>query len=591
MRWLGILLLSTLVLAYKVAVIGESNIASVLAINPRVELVGFKVSNVFNKPYVPLSMVNYVYKLKPDLIVAPYSLKGKIKGNVIYVDFSNWKNYVESVTKLAKALGNEERGKEIIKFMERIREEVESRVWDVGERVKVWSDVEGWKSLVKTLYAKTSNVTQADVILTINGTYANSPALKHFRIYFLWKGFGNNILTPILYEAFAKAIYPARMIDVDVNATLNEFLRFLHMKADYAIKRIKIERHWVTVEDVLGRKVRVLVPAKKVVLLYGLEDWVAVGGEDALTKLVGMNSWRYKKWRPDWWVAWTEHFPWLKDLPDVGQPGWSFNLEKVIELKPDVVITAPWMYNQMVESGDLERLKAAGIPVVVIDFVPHTANVKEHLKAVRRSLEVLGVISGYEDRAERLYKFYLSQFDKVIERVRYVKERPKVLIFTTWSPWKVYGAKGHVSTWVEMAKGDNVAARIIKGSSGYVNPEFVLQVNPDVIIFMCNNNFPNGVKVVIGYTVNNPEPAIKALKELIDRPGWQYLKAVREGRVYLMHLGLAHGHVFQFVALQYIAKWLHPSLFKDLRPLDNLKEFYQEFMPYPLRGVWAVGLG
>jgi iron complex transport system substrate-binding protein len=58
----------------------------------------------------------------------------------------------------------------------------------------------------------------------------------------------------------------------------------------------------------------------------------------------------------------------------------------------------------------------------------------------------------------------------------------------------------------------------------------------------------------------------------------------------MMHLGLAHGHVFQFVALEYFAKWLHPEIFRNTNPINDLKEFYEIFMPYPLRGVWVVNL-
>lgn len=350
------------------------------------------------------------------------------------------------------------------------------------------------------------------------------------------------------------------------------------------------ERRFVEIVDVLGRRVRVQVPVQRVVLLYGLEDWVAVGGEEALRKIVAMNSWRYKKWRPDWWQAWIEHYPWLEEVPDTGQPGRNFNVEIVVRLKPDVVIATPWMYKSMVESGDAKRLEEAGIPVVVIDFVPKTTNLTEHLAVVRKSIMILGKLLGCEDRAEKLYRFYEKQVLLVVDRVKEVSERPKVLVLTTWSRWRAYGEKSMYHVWIVFAGGVNVGAKAIKGASGDINPEFILEEDPDVIVFACNNNFPEGQKVVIGYTVDDVKPAKEALKELIDRPGWDKLKAVVSGRVYLIHHGLSHGHIFQFACLQYFAKWLHPELFKDLDPFEALAEFYREFMPYPLKGVWGVGL-
>ena len=51
-----------------------------------------------------------------------------------------------------------------------------------------------------------------------------------------------------------------------------------------------------------------------------------------------------------------------------------------------------------------------------------------------------------------------------------------------------------------------------------------MKENPDVIVFTCNNSFPSGQKVAIGYTVDNATIAKEALKELIDRPGWESIR-------------------------------------------------------------------
>ena len=117
-----------------------------------------------------------------------------------------------------------------------------------------------------------------------------------------------------------------------------------------------------------------------------------------------------------------------------------------------------------------------------------------------------------------------------------------------------------------------------------------MKENPDVIVFTCNNSFPSGQKVAIGYTVDNATIAKEALKELIDRPSWESIDAVKEKRVYIIYHGLSHGHIFEFVCLQYIAKWLHPELFKDLNPEESLRTFYDNFIPLPYHGVWATEL-
>ncbi len=351
----------------------------------------------------------------------------------------------------------------------------------------------------------------------------------------------------------------------------------------------KPEEKTITVTDVLGRTVHIKTPVKKIVLLYGLEDYAAIGGKDALKKLVGINAWRYKMYRPDWWQAWKTYYPWIAKLPDVGQPGKTFQVEEVIKLKPDVVIADRSMYKYMTE--DIKRLQDAGIPVVFTDYFPHTNNVTKLFEEVNKSAMILGKILNSEARAKEVVKFFEEHVNYVVNKAKNVKYKPKAIVFATWSTWTAYGKKGMYNFWIDLAGGQNIAAKVISGFSGDVNPEFVLKMNPDVIIFTCNNNFPSGQKVVIGYTVNNSTLAKEALKELIKRPGWNELNAVKNGRVYIIHHGLSHGHLFEFVCLEYVAKWLHPELFKNLNPAKDLQTFYNKFMPMPLHGVWAASLG
>ncbi len=583
MRW-GLVLLTLAItsLAIKVAAIG-CNLAVSAAIvgGSHVKLVGTQTCRPYN---IKAISINDIGKIKADVILAPENLRNKIEAqNVIYLNFTTIDKYKESIEKLASIFNTKSRAASVLKDA---LAQWRLRLDDLSGFPKAWSDVTDWKIIVKELGGIPTSKSDAEVVVTSKYVPITTET------YYIWKYAPNSVLEPFVYQAFAKALWPAREIALNPDANANSFLRkYLAYSTNIQFfKKVEVKRHWVTIKDVLGREVKVLVPVKRAAVLYGLEDWVAVGGEDALTKVVALNAWRYKKWRPDWWVAWTEHYPWLERVPDVGQPGWSFNLEALLRAKPEVVITTPWMFRHMVESGALQVLRAAKIPVVVIDFVPKTTNVKEHLDIVKTSLYDIGILTGHLKRTKALYEFYESMFFKVLKNLNNVTKRPKVIVFTTWSTWKVYGAKGHVSIWVDLAKGDNIAAKVIKGASGYINPEYVLEQNPDVIVFVCNNNFPFGQKVVIGYTVNNPKPAVEMLEKLIERPGWDDLKAVKDKRVYMMHLGLAHGHVFQFVALEYFAKWLHPEIFKNLNPINDLKKFYEIFMPYPLRGVWVVSL-
>ena len=47
---------------------------------------------------------------------------------------------------------------------------------------------------------------------------------------------------------------------------------------------------------------------------------------------------------------------------------------------------------------------------------------------------------------------------------------------------------------------------------------------------------------------------------------------------------------YQFVAIQEIAKWLHPELFKDLDPEATFKELHERFLPLDYKPGYFVSL-
>ncbi len=568
---------------------------------------------------------------------------------VVFIDYYepfNITTHSKSTIILGTLLGEEERAEELVEYYRSQVEEVLKTLEDVESRPKVLLLGKGWTTYGKEHYrgkmiefaggeniaAKVLEMSgeispefvleeNPDVVIFIGkkgwnvdlgygidrekaeemlGELINRPgwdnlnAVKNGRVYAVHIYFVHgHIYDFVALQYFAKWLHPELFSNLDPEKSWKEFHeRFLTVEYSgtwaISLESPKAERV-VRVTDLAGRTVEVKVPVNRVVLLYGLEDYAAVGGEEALSKIVGLNSWRYKKYRPDWWQGWVENYPRLAELPDVGQPGKTFEVEQVLKLRPDVVIADRSMLKYMDE--DLKRIEKAGIPVVFTDYFPHSSNVTELFEEVNRSTMLLGTLLGKEERAKELVQFFREEVSSVVERAENVDNRPKAIVFATWSEWRAYGEEGMYNHWIEMAGGRNIAAEAVSGASGDVNPEFVIEQNPDVIVFTCNNNFPSGQRVAIGYTVDSDAEAKAALMELVSRPGWENLNAVKSGRVYLVHHGLSHGHIFEFVCLQYIAKWLHPELFSDLNPEESMKEFYERFMPLPYRGVWAAGIG
>ena len=49
-------------------------------------------------------------------------------------------------------------------------------------------------------------------------------------------------------------------------------------------------------------------------------------------------------------------------------------------------------------------------------------------------------------------------------------------------------------------------------------------------------------------------------------------------------------HIFDFAGTQFLAKQIYPELFEDINPEENLRDFFDKYMPVELDGVWTISL-
>ena len=101
----------------------------------------------------------------------------------------------------------------------------------------------------------------------------------------------------------------------------------------------------VEIEDVMGRKVSLSLPASRIVLGFYPEDYLAVAGEGGADRLVGMSRGWFVKSRPAIWSLYVASLPQLAKVPDLGNvQDQSFSIEKTLAVKPDLLILAKWQY-------------------------------------------------------------------------------------------------------------------------------------------------------------------------------------------------------------------------------------------------------
>jgi iron complex transport system substrate-binding protein len=142
---------------------------------------------------------------------------------------------------------------------------------------------------------------------------------------------------------------------------------------------------------------------------------------------------------------------------------------------------------------------------------------------------------------------------------------------------------------VEVAGGQNMAAKIIPGTFGVVNPEQIIAANPDHVIVTGSNwelYVPGGAWVGVGSGADKAKARTK-LAGLMKRPAYTGVKAVKDSKVHAIWHQF-YNSPYQFIAIQAMAKWLHPELFKDVDPDATMKTLYERFLPVPYKtGYWV----
>ena len=345
----------------------------------------------------------------------------------------------------------------------------------------------------------------------------------------------------------------------------------------------------IEITDVTGRTVTLKKPAERVVL-----QWSGAGGpfftisalmgKDTPKVIAGMDT-SLQDYRADMWKHFTAEMPELATIPVVGTIGdKTFNVEQVISLNPDVIFI-PVDLKEQYESDAKLKLDAAGVQTIYIDY--HAEKLESHQK----SIEAIGKALGKEERAAEISKFYTDRVTRVLDRVSKInKPKPTVYIEVGMNGPEEFGNSfssnyswGALAT---MAGADVITKDVIKKTSP-INPEFILEKNPDIIMIMGSYwpKKPTSMRLGFEATEASSQELLKAFTT--ERQGWSDLKAVENKQVYSAHHGLPR-EVFDAAVFEYLAKTFYPEEFKDVDPEATLKEFYDKFLPYSYSGIWFM---
>lgn len=340
----------------------------------------------------------------------------------------------------------------------------------------------------------------------------------------------------------------------------------------------------IVVTDVNGRAVSLPRPPERIVLGFHFEEFTAVAGPAGWEKVVGFSRALWAGWRPASFIRYQAVIPRLADMPDVGNTeDQTFSLEKVLSLRPDLLILADWSVKQL--GPQLAQLEALGIPVVAIDY---NAQVPERHVASTRAL---GQATGNTERGEALAQLYAGKVADLERRVRDVPTHPKVYIELGQGGADTIGNTYAGTMWArifDLLRLQNIAAGHIAGNWGPLNPEWVLAADPAAIFIAGSSwvNRPNAVRTGFDATLAETRTS---LAPYARRKGWAELSAIRTGQLFAIEHGLCRC-LPDYAAMGYIGKQLLPDRFADLAPEEELRRFYADWLPVPFSGTWMARL-
>ena len=248
----------------------------------------------------------------------------------------------------------------------------------------------------------------------------------------------------------------------------------------------------------------------------------------------------------------------ISTVPCVGS-WYNVDIEAILNVKPDIVLV--WTGHP--DPGVLEKkLQGTGVVVVRMDFC-------EPDEMMENEFKKLGYVLDKEEEAKEFIDFYKHYMDKITERTERLSEddKPRVMVafgdnlYTAESP---YG--GHKMC--VAAGGTNIAAGLSETGYAKVDPEWIIQQNPDIIVQWPAKS--------AGYESDDTTDVEKQLEEIMNRPGWEGITAVKKDKVYLV-AGPIWSSPACFIGIAYFAKWFHPDLFEDLDPQAVHQEYVTRF--------------
>ena len=270
----------------------------------------------------------------------------------------------------------------------------------------------------------------------------------------------------------------------------------------------------------------------------------------------------------------------LKDIsPSISNAKTNFiengevNIEELLGLEPDVYFEIAG------QEKSVQKIAETGITTVALDTNTTSLN---PLDTLNRWLTLTGQITGTTERPDAIIaegQENQKMIDDTLADAGVTKENmPRVMILQYHSDGEIStaGTNMHGNRWLNSTGGIDVAAEAgIEGIKA-INMEQVYEMNPDIIY-------------ITNFTETQPEDLYNNVFKGQD---WSQVKAVQDGKVYKMPLGIYRWYPPSGDAplmLKWMAQKNHPELFTyDMN--DEVKDYYKRYYNYDLTEEQVHGI-
>lgn len=293
------------------------------------------------------------------------------------------------------------------------------------------------------------------------------------------------------------------------------------------------------VVDASGNEVEVPKEVTKVVNLWNSANEIIIqlgAGEI----LVGGSS--FLQTRP--WM--THIFPGANDV-EVISDGKTANVEKILEIDPDVIISV---------AGRADTLKEIGEPVVELTGGKSAEELMEQMSIVA---EALG--EEYEKNAEAFFEYFNKNLELVEEVSSQIPEEEKIVVLhgstsTTTVEDSVVGS---------LLKTANVTNAFAGSEGSEISYEQIIAADPDVILVAQGNH--------------------AEYEKFMTDPLYSDVSAVKNNRVHINPAGMFYWDAFSgemALEILWMAKTFYPEHFEDIDLAEETKSFYKIFLDYEM---------